>query len=96
MWKEAKFALLSLVAGCLTLAFLYSLGMLSARYDWAHPGSMLGLLGYLLLSFLTLPLFGAQQPSVWWLLMTAAIDVWFLSLPICLLSYAWRHRRNSN
>jgi hypothetical protein len=91
MREEIKHALLSLSAGILMLAALYSIGMLIARY----PDNVIGFLGYLLVALLTLPLFGLQQPPVWLLLLTAAIDVWFLTLPIWLISYLWPHRRGS-
>jgi hypothetical protein len=92
--KEIPYILLSLVTGILLLIGLYSFGYFAAYYDRTHPSAILGGLGYLVISLLTVPLFGAHEESVWLLVGTALFDVWWLSLPIYLLTWMWRHLRN--
>jgi hypothetical protein len=93
MKREIKYLILSLVTGILLLVALYSFGYFAAQLDWSHPGTIFGLVGYLIIALLTLPLFGFQEPPLWLLIGTALFDVWCLSLPIYLLNWFWRHRR---
>ena len=94
--REIKYVLLSLLTGVLLLVGLYSFGQFAAHYEQSHPdsvGSILGSVGYLVVSLLILPLFGSQFPPVWLLIATIIFDVCWLSLPVYLLTWIWRHRR---
>ena len=94
--KEIRYVLFSLLTGILLLVGIYSFGQFAASYERSHPegvGSVLGSVGYVVVSLLILPLFGSQFPPLWLLIGTALFDVWWLSLPVYLLTWIWRHRR---